>query len=209
MKKELLDSKGFDLWADGYDQAVGISEEQNTYPFAGYKNVLGKIYQIIMGIANPTVLDIGFGTGTLTRKLYENNCVIYGQDFSSKMITIASKKMPNAHLYQGDFTEGLVEPLQHIKYDFIIATYSIHHLTDAQKITFLNELLNQLKYGGQILISDVMFETRDALIDCKKSFDDYWDESEIYCAVDELKVSFPKLQFKKLSFCSGVLTLLK
>ena len=33
----MLDNKGFDLWADGYDKAVGISDEENTYPFAGYK----------------------------------------------------------------------------------------------------------------------------------------------------------------------------
>ena len=30
----MLDQKGFDLWAEGYDKFVGISEEKNTYPFA-------------------------------------------------------------------------------------------------------------------------------------------------------------------------------
>lgn len=33
----MLDNKGFDLWADGYDVAVGLSDESDTYPFAGYK----------------------------------------------------------------------------------------------------------------------------------------------------------------------------
>ena len=28
----MLDHKGFDLWADGYDKTVGLSEESNTYP---------------------------------------------------------------------------------------------------------------------------------------------------------------------------------
>ena len=37
----MLNDKGFDLWADGYDKSVGISDEENTYPFAGYKKVLG------------------------------------------------------------------------------------------------------------------------------------------------------------------------
>ncbi len=32
----MLDNKGFDLWADGYDKSVGISDEGNEYPFAGY-----------------------------------------------------------------------------------------------------------------------------------------------------------------------------
>ena len=36
----MLNNKGFDLWADGYDKSVGLSDEANTYPFAGYKKVL-------------------------------------------------------------------------------------------------------------------------------------------------------------------------
>ena len=44
----MLDHKGFDLWADGYDRAVGVSDEENSYPFAGYKRVLGRIYAEVM-----------------------------------------------------------------------------------------------------------------------------------------------------------------
>ncbi|WP_408072436.1 hypothetical protein [Butyrivibrio sp. JL13D10] len=44
----MLDNKGFDLWADGYDEAVGLSDEENSYPFAGYKDVLGGIFKEIM-----------------------------------------------------------------------------------------------------------------------------------------------------------------
>ena len=43
----MLDSKGFDLWADGYDESVRISEASDRYPFAGYKKVLGTIYERI------------------------------------------------------------------------------------------------------------------------------------------------------------------
>ena len=145
----MLDNKGFDLWADGYDKSVGISDEDNTYPFAGYKEILGSIYKTIMKKSNPAVLDIGFGTGTLTAKLYENGCEIFGQDFSSKMIELASAKMPNAHLYQGDFAQGLAEALKRQSYDFIVMTYSIHHLRDDQKIAFLKELLDYLKETAQ------------------------------------------------------------
>ena len=116
----MLDKKGFDLWADGYDKTVGISDEKNTYPFAGYKDVLGSIFQCIMEKQNATVLDIGFGTGTLTTKLYEHGCDIYGQDFSSRMIALASEKMPGSHLYQGDFTRGLAVSLWNQDYDFIL-----------------------------------------------------------------------------------------
>ena len=126
----MLDKQGFDLWADGYDKSVGISDEENAYPFAGYKSVLGSIFQTVLQKQNATVLDVGFGTGTLTKKLYENGCIIYGQDFSARMIELASRQMPHAHLFQGDFAQGLVEPLMKQNYDFIIATYSLHHLSD-------------------------------------------------------------------------------
>ena len=44
-----------------------------------------------MSKENAKVLDIGFGTGTLTTKLYENGCEVYGQDFSQRMIELAKE----------------------------------------------------------------------------------------------------------------------
>ena len=203
----MLDNKGFDLWADGYDKSVGVSDEENTYPFAGYKDVLGTIYKTIMETPNAVVLDIGFGTGTLTTKLYENGCTIYGQDFSTRMIELASQKMPKAHLYQGDFTQGLAAPLLQRRYDFIVATYSLHHLTDEQKISFLRVLKSLLKPGGQILIGDVAFEIRSQLEQCREDVGDEWDNEEIYFVVNELKINFPSLTIVRISYCSGILSL--
>ena len=151
--------------------------------------------------SNASVLDLGFGTAILTTKLYENGCTIYGQDFSSRMIELASKKMPKAKLYQGDFTQGLVDSLKQYSYDFIVATYSIHHLTDNQKIEFLKELLNHLNAEGKILIGDVAFESRES--------GDEWDDEEIYCVVEELRTEFPNLSFEKITFCSGILMISK
>ena len=201
----MLDSKGFDLWANGYDESVSVSDEDNTYPFAGYKRILGRIYELIMQKPNASVLDVGFGTATLTTKLYENGCVIYGQDFSSRMIELASEKMPDAKLYQGDFAQGLVDSLKQYSYDFIVATYSMHHLSDKQKIRFINELLGHLNDDGMILIGDVAFESRDELNRCREENDDKWDDDEIYCVVEELRPEFPDLSFEKITFCSGIL----
>jgi putative AdoMet-dependent methyltransferase len=67
----MLDNKGFDLWADVYDRSVGLSDDDSTYPFTGYKKILNEIYNRVLTSKGKTVLDIGFGTGTLTAKLYE------------------------------------------------------------------------------------------------------------------------------------------
>ena len=88
----MLNNKGFDLWADGYDKSVGVSDEDGTYPFAGYKQILNEIYNRVLTNKSKAVLDIGFGTGTLTTKLYEQGCQIWGQDFSGRMIELAKER---------------------------------------------------------------------------------------------------------------------
>lgn len=203
----MLDNKGFDLWAEGYDKSVGLSDEENTYPFAGYKNILNAIYNHVLSAHAKNVLDIGFGTGTLTSKLYEQGCTIHGQDFSTKMIQHSLKKMPDARLYQGDFSKGLVSELKQEKYDAIIATYSLHHLTDIQKRSFIENLLALLNENGRLYIGDVIFETRKQLEECQIQAGNEWDNDEIYFVYDELKKFFPKLEFKPFSSCSGLLTL--
>ena len=201
----MLSNKGFDTWANEYDKSVSISDNEDTYPFAGYKDVQENIFQTIMKTPKATVLDIGFGTGTLTTRLYEQGCTIYGQDFSAEMIKLASEKMPLAHLYQGDFTQGLAEPLKCQKYDYIVATYSLHHLTDEQKIIFIQQLLDLLNENGKIIIGDVAFKSRDELDICREKEGNKWDSDEIYFVADELKKVFPKLSFVSCSYCSGIL----
>lgn len=203
----MLDDRGFDLWADGYDKTVGLSDQENSYPFAGYKEILARIYETILNKGQSTVLDIGFGTGTLTTRLYEQGCEIWGLDFSSRMIELASAKMPNAHLFRGDFSEGLVEPLLRNSYDFIIATYSLHHLTDDKKVALLQSLTDLLNVNGIILIGDVAFATRADLMRCRSEVGEEWDDEEIYFVFEELQKAFPKMKFEQVSYCAGLLSL--
>ena len=203
----MLDSKGFDLWADNYDKSVGVSNEDGIYPFAGYKIILNEIYNRVLNSFAKTILDIGFGTGTLTTKLYEQGCIIYGQDFSDRMIEIAQEKMPTAKLFQGDFSNGLERPLLLNKYDAIITTYSLHHLTDTQKVNFIKSLLMLLNDRGCLYIGDVAFDTRTSLQKCKEEVGYEWDDDEIYFVIDELKLHFPTMNFDKIFNCSGIISL--
>lgn len=182
----MLNSKGFDMWADGYDKSVNLSEERDEYPFAGYKEVLNYIYNEVREKPGAHVLDIGFGTGILTTKLYNSGCVISGVDFSENMIEIAKKKMPDAELMKWDFSKELPEEIKSRRYDFIISTYAIHHLTDRKKINLIKSGFELLNEKGRILIGDVSFETRNHLEECKEKYGEYWDDDEIYFTADEI-----------------------
>lgn len=200
----MLNHREFDLWSEEYDKTVARSDEDQTYPFAGYHGVLTRIYQVVTAKKNAKILDIGFGTGTLTAKLYEQGCDIWGQDFSDKMIEVSKSKMPNAHLFQGDFTQGLQEPLLRNSYDFIIATYSLHHLDRDGKIKLLRTLLDLLKNGGSVLIGDVAFWNRRDLERCRETAGGKWDNEENYFVFQELQKVFPKMEFEQISHCAGV-----
>ncbi|WP_242822061.1 class I SAM-dependent methyltransferase [Ethanoligenens harbinense] len=207
--KLVLNSKEFNLWADGYDKSVNLSEEANEYPFAGYRKVLGTIYDIVKSENGKNILDIDFGTGILSKKPYDEECSICGIDFSPKMIEIAKQKMPNAVLVQHDFTQGLPVILSDKSFDFIVCTYAIHHLNDFQKIRLIKESISHLSVGGKVLIGDVAFETTKEMRQCKAQSGSHWDADEIYLFVEMLKPAFPFMQFKKASFCSAILSFSK
>ena len=207
----MLNNKGFDMWANDYDKSVGLSYENNVYPFAGYKDLLNTIYNNIRTKDTGKILDIGFGTATLTKKLYDDNYDIFGVDFSKEMINIAKQKMPNSSLFCYDFSNGLPKNLKNEKFDFIISTYAIHHLTDIQKIYFFKLLYKMLNNNGKILIGDVAFYTKKELDKCRQDNIDYWDNDEIYIIFDFLKQNLKEfnISFTPISFCSGIVCIEK
>lgn len=200
----MLNSQGFDLWADGYDRSVQLSEEADSYPFAGYCQVLGTVYRLIREGKGRRVLDIGFGTALLSGRLYQEGYDITGLDFSSRMLELAREKMPQARLLLWDFTRGLPPELAGERFDAIVCTYASHHLTDDGKPGFIRSLLEHLMPGGQLLIGDVAFKTREQLEHCRLMSGDAWDGEEYYPVAEELRQDFPELHFLPCSHCAAV-----
>ena len=207
----MLDSKGFDLWSDNYDTQVEISDEENVYPFAGYKKVLGTVYEKIRKQNPKNILDIGFGTGILAKKLYDDGYNIYGIDFSNEMLKKAKQKMPNAELLQFDFTDGLPKEFEQKQFDVILSTYAIHHIDDEAKKLYILKLLKSLNPKGILIFGDVAFETEKDMEAARKKDYEEWDDEEYYLIAERFNLWFPylKTDFIKISYCSGVCTIYK
>lgn len=203
----MLGEKDFDGWADGYDASVERSDEDGSYPFAGYECVVGTICRRVLASRARSVLDVGFGTAALTSRLYDAGCEVWGQDFSGRMVELAQARMPGAHLFKGDFGDGLVGELCRRRYDAVVATYSLHHLDDARKVGLLRELAGLLSEGGRVYVGDVAFESRAELDACRAEAGELWDSDEVYFVHDELARALPGLTFERMSPCAGVLTL--
>jgi len=205
---DMLEHHVFDVWAGSYDDEVRLADENNAYPFAGYKKIMDSIYTAVTKQDSANVLDIGVGTGTLSAALYKYGQTITGIDFSSEMLAIAKQKMPNAMFYQFDFATGLPPEIKGAKYDYIISTYALHHLPDAMKVTFINSLLPYLNSSGAILIGDIGFQTRVEFNKCRAQNADDWDDNEYYFVFSELAEALKNscsITYEQISHCAGIM----
>ncbi|MDP4092068.1 MAG: class I SAM-dependent methyltransferase [Bacillota bacterium] len=206
----MLDNKGFDIWAEEYDEFV--DKNSSGYPFEGYYQLLNRIYDVVDIKKNSKILDIGFGTGVLTNRLYNDGACIYGIDFSQKMTDIAGEKMPGARFIRWDFNLGLPPELDSEKFDYIISTYAIHHLDDYKKVQFIKKLKKSLAEKGKIVIGDIAFGNRQQLESCRNKNKDIWDKDEIYLVSEEITEALAKeginSEYIQISSCAGMLEIL-
>lgn len=106
------------------------------------------------------ILDIGCGTGTLTRDIAnaladKTRSLCIGLDAAEKMIRIArikSSKIPNIQ-FDAAIAEALPYPSG--KFDGIVSTFFFHHIHFELKKQVLAEVARVLKPGGRFLIVDV------------------------------------------------------
>lgn len=99
------------------------------------------------------VLDIGCGSGTITRNILRTvGCTSIGIDVSEECIKYASEKSIQEGL-ASDFLVGSIESLPFIEktFDIVIASHIIEHVPFPEKI-FL-ELKRILKDGGILLLT--------------------------------------------------------
>ena len=125
---------------------------------AGYNELINWVVAEASTNNNSVVLDLGSGTGNLTKCLKhfkELVCV----DISKEMLLIAKDKFAsfnNIIWIKEDILEFIFESRK--TFDIIVSTYAIHHLTEAEKELLLKEVVCSLNPKGKAIFGDLMFE---------------------------------------------------
>ena len=203
----MFDSSEFDSWAKSYDSEVLESDKKGSFPFAGYQKLIEALYGEITKKSSSRVLDVGIGTGVLSYMLYEKGHCIAGTDYSIEMLRISQEKMPNAELIQWDFTKEAPDSIKNKKFDFIVSTYALHHLSNDEKLRLIPELLTFLDVGGVLYIGDIGFANLLEMEKCKETFSDEWDD-EYYFVISELGERLNcHVKYQQLSHCCVLLEL--
>ena len=205
----MLSSEAFDRWAASYDDDVRACVEADEYPFAGYFDALDQLFDLADSREGSSVLDLGIGTAVLARRLAEKGHPVAGVDFSAEMCARARESLPGALILRHDLTLGLPPELAGRRFDFIVASYSLHHLTEEQKTALLRALRDHLTPDGAVLIADVCFPDEAALRECRAAYGDQWDDEEYYFTEAGLRAALPEYHVDAIpvSFCADVLIL--
>ena len=115
-----------------------------------------------------TVLDLGCGDGIVIHELLkvEESISATLVDGSEDMLCKARERLAgfdNIHFIRASFQELLVKDILQHKYDFIVSSQAIHHLTGDEKASLFTNIHSHLHDDGYFLNIDVVLAPTDVL----------------------------------------------
>ncbi len=148
-QREWVDKWGFDQLASVHDQLV----QEDSRKYKNYNEALELIVKLVSPLAGEKGLDIGTGTGNLAGRLSAEGVMMAGVDQSKEMLLACQRKFPEMETKLGNL---LALPYLDGKFDFVVSSFALHHLTSDQIPLALQEMQRVLKPHGRICIADLM-----------------------------------------------------
>jgi tRNA (cmo5U34)-methyltransferase len=148
---------------------------------------------------NPTILDIGAGTGLFTSFILEKypQAEVTLIDLSEKMMEVSKerfKNFDNIHYIIDDYTTHVFDT----KYDIIISSLSIHHLTDSEKRNLYENIFELLNPNGVFINADqVLGHTPFIESLYKKDWKEKIENSSL--TTDEMKAAYERTKVDKMA----------
>ncbi len=157
-QREWVDKWGFDQLASVHDQLV----QEDSRKYKNYDEALELIVKLVSPLAGEKGLDIGTGTGNLAGRLSAEGVMMAGVDQSKEMLLACQRKFPEMETKLGNF---LALPYLDGKFDFVVSSFALHHLTSDQIPLAFQEMQRVLKPHGRICIADLMMDESQSSID--------------------------------------------
>lgn len=151
-KHSLMIKKQFESEADSYD-----AEIRSVFP--QYDDLCNNLVKkIFFRKKNLEILDLGIGTGYVTNKLLVKYpyARITAIDLSKKMLLNAKKRLSKYTSQIKYIEEDMIKYETNQKFDLIMGTLSIHHLTQKQKQKLFIKLYSYLESNGIFIIGDLI-----------------------------------------------------
>ena len=196
----------FDDWAADYDRA--LQESTGRFPYDGYGEVLSMVVKLTRPQPNMRVLDLGTGTGNLAARFVEQNCLVWGVDFSVAMLAEARHKVRGARFVHADLL-GDWPAILDGPFERIVSAYVLHEFDLPTKLRLISGLADRrLAPGGWVVVADVSFPDATARDRAREAWIEVWDRGEHYWVADEAIDAFRaaglEAHYKQVSDFGGV-----
>ncbi len=171
-------------------------------------------YSIAVSIAEtnsegPSILDIGAGTGLLSSFILEKipNAQLTLIDISEKMIEEAKSRLkdrPNITYIVDDYTKYQFDK----KYEIVMSSLSIHHLTNQQKRQLYENIYSILNKNGVFINADQVLGSTPFIENLYKRVWKLKVENS-GLSKDELQAAYERVKLDKMDVLEGQLNWLK
>ncbi len=148
----------------------GSPEEVAAYDasHAKFRDVVTENQKMLDTLAvkpGQSLVDIGCGTGVLAIEAAKRGLTVFALDVSDAMLSFAQTRAAKAGIEGVHFLKGgfLNLPQEISKPDFIVTSFSFHHLPDFWKLVALKKIYALLSASGKLLIQDVVIEEVDCI----------------------------------------------
>jgi tRNA (cmo5U34)-methyltransferase len=156
----------FNKIAESFGSIAQKYDEQRRFFIPCFDDFYGTSIDFLSQVVEkPTsVLDLGAGTGLLTKYLLEKYPDAHYTlvDIAEEMIEMAGKRfvnMPKLHFMVSNYAEQLPEGV----FDLIASALSIHHLDDAQKKNLYSMIYDKLPVNGCFINLDQFNATSEIM----------------------------------------------
>ena len=142
---------GKSIWDGHFDEAsrtLGDTEAANSYlSVRNFSQVRDAVLDLVGDVSGTRVLDVGCGTGHLTRSLTGKNLVA-GIDLSAGMLRFAAAK--GLAPVRGS---GLDLPFKDGTFDIVLANSVIQLISAGE--AFMGELVRVTRKGGRVIVTTI------------------------------------------------------
>jgi pyrroloquinoline-quinone synthase len=108
------------------------------------------VVEHLSGVAQPSVLDLSVGIGSLARLLTDRGVRVSGIDSSDAMLAAAARKVPEAHLVKSDIRSFSLDQ----QFDAVVCMNGcLHYVAEPQDIVrILRRAKEHLRPGGALIV---------------------------------------------------------
>lgn len=144
---------------DPYDWDSRVEAWEEVSATDAFRALRDRILEEAAPRSDERALDLGAGTGLLTRALAPRVASVAALDISEAMLErldakAAADGIPNIEVVAGDMRSL---PFADEEFDLVVSNYAFHHLDDEAKELALAETRRVLRPGGRLVVVDMMF----------------------------------------------------